>query len=69
VNSGAFFGRLRRGRHGVEMHRQQEHKQNHGGADDSPKRVRALYAANKHGVEPKQWSFSCQWKMAVTARA
>jgi hypothetical protein len=66
MEAAALFGDLSRCCNGMKMERQKENEQQNSRAHKAPESVRMLHAGIKHGVEPKQCLFECQWKMIAT---
>jgi hypothetical protein len=64
VNTTAFLADLRCNQK-IKMKRQEENEQQHCRANKAPQIMRILHAGKKHGLEPKQCSFLCQWKMTT----
>jgi hypothetical protein len=62
MDAAALFGNLSRRCDGMKMERQEENKQQDSGAHKAPESVGVLHAGIKHGPEPKQCCFRCQWK-------
>jgi hypothetical protein len=65
MKAAALFGNLDRYCDGMKMERQEENEQQHCRANKAPQIMRILHAGKKHGLEPKQCSFLCQWKMTT----
>jgi len=61
METAALFGNLSRCCNGMKMERQKENEQQNSRAHKAPESVRMLHAGIKHGLEPKQCSFRCQW--------
>src|SRR5262249_170992 len=61
----ALFGNLSRCCDGMKMQRQKENEQQNSRAHKAPESVRMLHAGIKHGLEPKQCFFRCQWKITA----
>src|SRR5215475_13922850 len=65
METAALFGNLSRCYNGMKMERQKENEQQNSRAHKAPESVWMLHAGIKHGLEPKQCSFRCQWKITA----
>jgi hypothetical protein len=62
MDAAALFGDLSLCCDGMKMERQEKNEQQDSRAHKAPESVRVLHAGIKHGLEPKQCCFRCQWK-------
>jgi hypothetical protein len=65
MDAAALFGDLSRCCDGMKMERQEENEQQNSRTRKAPESVRILHAGAKHGLEPKQCSLRCQWKITA----
>src|SRR5262245_52636044 len=65
METAALFGNLSRCCGGMKMQRQKENEQQNSRADIAPDRESLIHREPEHGIEPKQCSFRCQWKITA----